>query len=303
MKNKTISICFFLFYFLFLNHFQLSGSQKDSILIDAFYRNLYDYRFQSADSVLQVINKQEISRETKSILQISYTWWQIISGDNNINKIDSLFKQIDFNISSIEERDHTSELTPTDVIQLIILFSYKSRLHNYQNNKLAGFTSFKRSFKYFEQLVPCDFPDCEMYNFIAGMYYSLGGHMSDQYSPVYFLYFDKKFADIEKGYRLLNECSKSQNNQVRTESIYFLMKLYLEVQEDPISATWYSKQLVSLYPDNLVFRYNQILTLHEQGNSVAADSAYHSLVVRSQNNKQLTTRQKLHFQEEYKKLH
>jgi len=301
--GKKTYFCFVLLsIFIFTNNYQLFGSQEDSLRIEKFYQNLYNYKFLSADSILKDMSDQKISSQITGILQISLSWWQIISGENTQDKIDSLFKRIDSNIALIEYKTQKSELSQDEILQLIVLYSYKSRLHNYQNNRLASFSAFKQSFNYFEKLIPFDSGNCDMYNFIAGMYYALGGHLHQQFSPVFILGLNRNYADTAKGYKLLKLCTLSQNKQIRTESIYFLMKLYFEAQDDPEVASTYSGQLVDQFPDNLVFRFNYVLMLYTLGKYNAAESAYQKLLKRSQMNLQLTTRQKQHFEEEYTKL-
>ena len=280
----------------------LSGAQIDSARIEKFYQDLYNYRFLSADSVIKNLKTQGASSQITGILDISLTWWEIISGKTSPGKTDSLFNAIDHETTLIENSPRNSAYSQDEILQLILLYSYKSRLHNLENNRLAGFNAFKQSFRYFEKLLPCDFGNCDMYNFIAGMYYALGGHLEQQFSPFFLLGLDRHYADTAKGYSLLRLSAASQNQQIRTESIYFLMKLYYEVQERPELAESYSQQLINQFPDNLVFRFNHILLLHDQGKMEAAESHYQKLLTSSQKNQQLTVRQKQHFQDEYRRL-
>jgi len=301
--GKKTYFCFVLLTaFIFTNNYQLFGSQEDSLRIEKFYQNLYNYKFLSADSVLMDMSDQKISSQITGILQISLSWWQIISGENTPDKIDSLFKRIDSDIALIEYKTQKPELSQDEILQLIVLYSYKSRLHNYQNNRLASFSAFKQSFNYFEKLIPCDSENCDMYNFIAGMYYALGGHLQQQFSPIFMLGLNRNYADTAKGYKLLKLGTLSQNKQIRTESVYFLMKLYFEAQDDPEVASTYSGQLVDQFPDNLVFRFNHVLMLYKLGKYSAAESAYQKLLKRSQKNMQLSAKQKQHFRDEYRKL-
>lgn len=280
----------------------LYGSQKDSLFIDSFYQILYSYKFRSADSLLQQNVRNEISSSINNLLIISYNWWKIISGENNPEAIDSLFKKIEANIKALEEKHSKTQSNQKEIVQLIFLYSYKSRLHNYQNNRLASFSAFKQSFNYFEKLNPCDTGYCDMYNFIAGMYYALGGHLQEQFSPVFLLGINRSYADKEKGYSLLEKCTHSKNKQIQIESNYFLMKLYLEVREDPVSAEKFSGELVKLYPDNLVFRFNHLLALYNQDKFDAAEKVYRNLINRADSNPQLSEKQKEHFREEYNTL-
>ncbi len=302
MKIKPFFCTVLFFYISFQLNSQVFNSQKDSLIVDRFYQGLYDYKFSTADSVLQNIRNNNISPKISNLLYISYNWWQIISGENDQDNIDSLFKKIDFNIELIKSNTGKSEPTQEEFIQLIFLYSYKSRLNNYQSNRLASFSAFKQSFNYFEELIPCDSGYCDMYNFIAGMYYALGGHLHEQFSPIFIFGLNRDYADTEKGYQLLNQCTYSKNKQIQVESIYFLMKLYFEVQDDPVSAAKYSVKLVNMYPDNLVFRFNHFLALNEQKKTTEAEMEYQKLIQYSEINKQLTLKQKKHFREEYEKL-
>lgn len=280
----------------------LVGAQIDSVRIEKFYQDLYNYRFLSADSMLKNLCKKGISSQITGILQISFSWWEIISGENSSGKIDSLFKTIDNEIALIENKPRNSVYSQNEILQLIVLYSYKSRLHNLENNRLAGFNAFKQSFKYFEELMPCDSGNCDMYNFIAGMYYALGGHLQQQFTPFFLLGIDRQCADTTRGYKLLHQSASSQNQQIRTESTYFLMKLYNEVQVKPDIAEKYSRQLINQFPDNLVFRFNHILLLYDQGKFKAAETHYQKLLTSSEKNQQLTVRQKQHFRDEYRRL-
>ena len=300
LQKKVYFLVILILTFFTING-TLTAAQIDSVRIEKFYQDLYNYRFLSADSVLKDLFKRGVPSRITGILRISLSWWEIISGENSPGKTDNLFKAIDNEIVLIENKPQNSVYDQDEILQLIVLYSYKSRLHNLENNRLAGFNAFKQSFKYFEKLMPCDSGNCDMYNFIAGMYFALGGHLEHQFSPLFLLGLDKHYADTARGYNLLHQSVTSQNQQIRTESIYFLMKLYYEVQEKPELAESYSRQLINQFPDNLVFRFNHILLLHDQGKMEAAEAHYQKLLTSLQKNQQLTPLQRQHFRDEYRR--
>jgi hypothetical protein len=271
-------------------------------MVDSFYVALYGYHFQSAEKYLQQIVKTEEDRGVVDLLEITYQWWLIISGENNPTGVEPLLTEIDRSIDHIVGKNAGSELTQGELLQLIAMYSFKSRVHNLVQNRLSSYSAFSASLDYFEQLVPCTETDCDMYNFIAGMYYSLGGFMKKEHPSLFFLTFDSKYADKEKGYELLQRGTQSENKQVQTESIYFLMKLYLDVQADPKMAAPYSEKLVSRFPENLVFRFNNLLALRGLGEIDLAEAQAKELLKLADMNKQLTERQRMHFREEIDKL-
>jgi len=186
-------------------------------------------------------------------------------------------------------------------LQLIVMYSYKSRVHNLEHSRLSSYTAYKTSLDYFEQLIPCERVSCDMYSFVAGMYYSLGGYIKKEHPSFFFLGFDTKYADQQKGFVLLSQGVKSENLQVQTESIYFFMKLYFEIENNPDVALKYSEMLIKKFPDNLVFRYNQIQILQAQGLEERLKDEYKELVVCSELNRQISKKQQVHFIEEYSK--
>jgi hypothetical protein len=301
-NTKYYLLLRFMPVFLILSGFHSAQARIDQPLIDSFYIELYNYHFLSAKSHLQEIKKTEDDQGIVDLMEITYQWWMIISGESDPLDIEPLIKKIDKSIQSIVKKKRAQELSQNELLQLIAMYSYKSRVYNLRENRLSSFTAFSNSLDYFEQVLPCEHSDCDMYNFIAGMYYSLGGFMKEEHPSLFFLAFDNRYADREKGFQLLQQGTRSKNQQVRIESIYFLMKLYLEVQEDPDRASVYSGQLVKLFPENLVFRFINILTLRGKGDFESAENEIARLLDKADKNRQLTEKQRSHFREEIDQL-
>ncbi len=271
-------------------------------LIDTFYLQLYNYRFLSADSSLKKILLTEQDQGITDLLEVTYQWWLIISGENGETSIDPLLKKIDKAIVTIEH-NHSSKHLPQDkLLQLIVLYSYKSRIHNMQHNLMSSFSAYNASLEYFEQLKPCEKVLPDMYKFIAGMYYSLGGYMKKEHPALFFFGFDDRFADQQKGYALLTEGIHSENLQVQTESTYFFMKLYADVEKNHDAALKYADKLIEKFPDNLVFRYNAIQLLHSKGANEQMQQEFNELKTRAARNIQLSEKQQSHFCREFDRL-
>jgi len=300
-NNKSHQIIITLIGVIFLSSFAVRAQTADSLSI-TFYDHLYNFRFQSADSTLKIIREQQPDPIVREMIDISYGWWLLISGENGKNHSTRLLDFIDAKILELETIKETSRLSQIEVLHMIMLYSYQARIHNHLDNKIQGFKSFRASNRYFEQLRPCDEISCDVYNLIAGLYYALTGYIQKDYPGVFRLTFTEEFADIDKGLELLGKCAESETDQIKTESIYFFMKLYLEVEEDAGKAMEYASYLVSKFPDNLVFRLNQLLILNENGDEDALEKACASFLDLTRNNNQLSERQRTHFTRECKEL-
>jgi hypothetical protein len=287
---------------LLLTAFYTVKGKVNQPMVDSFYVALYSYHFNSAEKYLQQIVKTENDRGVVDLLEITYQWWLVISGENNPSGVEPLLTKIDRSINHIVNKNTGSELTQGELLQLIAMYSFKSRVNNLARNRLSGYSAFSTSLDYFEQLAPCTDTDCDMYNFIAGMYYSLGGFMKKEHPSLFFLVFDSKYADKEKGHELLQRGIQSENLQVRTESTYFMMKLFMDVEENPAGAQRYAEMLIGKFPENLVFRFTEIELLKAQEMTEKMDNEFAALQRISAENSELSERQKQHFKEEYIKL-
>jgi hypothetical protein len=301
LRANRVAFPVFLSSALILFSFPLQAKINQS-QIDTFYLRLYNYKFFSADSILQHISSKETDQGVIDLLQITYKWWLVISGECNPSGIDPLMDKIDHSIAAIEKNNSSQKLNQDKLFQLIVMYSYKSRVHNLQHNRLNSFSAYNSSLDYFGQLIPCEKVSCDMYNFVAGMYYSLGGYMKEQYPSLYFLVFDDRYVDRQKGYTLLSQGVQSENLLVQTESIYFFMKLYSDVENNPDAALKYSEMLIHKFPDNLVFRYNQLQLLKAQGSIERMEEEFLELEERAAKNPELTEKQKIHFSEEFARL-
>jgi hypothetical protein len=296
--SSRIAVCILTSFSLNLSSLPVQA-KINQCQIDTFYLQLYNYKFLSADSSLQQIISTEKDQGIIDLLQITYQWWLVISGENNPSGIDPLLDKIERSIATIEKNKVSQKLSQDKLFQVIVMYSYKSRVHNLQHNRLSGYAAFNTSQDYFEQLVPCEKVSCDMYNFVAGMYYSLGGYMKKEHPSLFFFGFDGRYADQEKGYALLSQGIESENLLVQTESIYFFMKLCIDVENNPVAALKYSEKLIEKYPDNLVFRYNQLQILDAQGLTERMKKEFLELKERATQNTQLAEKQQVHFINEF----
>lgn len=269
----------------------MNAQQGDS-LTELFYQQLYSYHFVQAESSLKKIQSQQENDILSEMIVINYGYWMLFTGKNNSRQNAELIERIELNIHKLENDLPKNALSQENLLQLIMLYSFKSRIQYKLDNTISAIQSFRSSYLYFKRLKPCSGGECEIYNLVTGMYYVLSGHIRKDYPLLFILAFDKEFADINKGLFMLSKGIKSPILQIQTESRYFLMKLHAEVNEDPEKALIYANQLIRLFPGNLTYRIYQLGLYSELGKKQKTELAYSRFLREMKNNKQLTKNQR-----------
>ena len=76
------------------------------------------------------------------------------------------------------------------------------------------------------------------------------------------------------------------------------MKIYYEVENDARKALPYAGELIRMFPENLVFRFNQLLLFDELNMQEELRKGYDQLLELMNKNEQLTEKQRAHLLEE-----
>jgi hypothetical protein len=276
---------------LFANINPLNAQLEDS-LTELFYQQLYGYKFISAESTLAKIKERHQNDMIYEMVSINYSFWMLFTGKTDPVENDELLQRIECNIKRIESTETKKALSQENILQLIMLYSFQSRIYHKLDHTLNAVQTFRASYSYFKQMEPCLKTNCEVYNLVSGMYYVLTGYIRKDHPLIFYLAFDNELADINRGLSLLSQGVNSPILQIDIESRYFLMKLHAEVNDDPKKALVYANQLVGLFPENLTYRIYQLTLYHQLGKIQEKERAYSKFLELMKNNKQLTENQR-----------
>lgn len=299
IRNTALPV-FFVLAVIFT--FSPAHSQTGDPLAETFYQEIYKFQFESAKHTLNHIKSSTRDPLIKEMLYISYEWWMLISTDIDRHHAEYLLDRIGKNIERLDQRIKSGKLMQNDLLQMIMLYSYQSRINNHLNDQIKGFLSFRASTEYFKLLSPCSNIGCDIYNLVAGLFYTLTGYLQKEYPAIYNMTFDEGFADIPKGISLLAKCENSVISQIRTESMYFFMKLYLEVEPKFETAEVYATQLIEQFPDNLVFRLNHLTILNNLGKDEELLEACRTFLELAENLPEISEKQRIYFIHECRSL-
>ncbi|OQX96696.1 MAG: hypothetical protein B6I20_14125 [Bacteroidetes bacterium 4572_117] len=261
--------------------------------VNSFFKMLYNYKFESADSILKIIETQNLDRGYISLLHVSFKWNKILSGCDDKSSIENC---LEYTNRAIKQQLVSYNSKSTDGnYYLMFLYGYKARLSNLLGKEIYGAKYFFDGIKYLEKLDTSNSERKEFYNLAAGMYYCMIGYAYK--SHPYLIIFSKytHYADIQRGHDLLILGSNSKFSFIQVESLYFLVKIYSEVEKNNEMALNYNSKLLEKAPGNLLFNYYSIKILKSQGKILQAKQKMIDLRTFAKNNNELTHDQKEHF--------
>jgi hypothetical protein len=270
------------------------GSLKitgDNTLINCFFKSLYNFSFHEADSLVLVMKDSDMDKITLTNIRANLAWWKMLSGeaiDSNTRICDSCINE-SIRISSISKSKDTSFL-----LNIIYSYSLKARLENYRGNTLKSLIYFYKSITYIEECINNPVKD-EKLTLVSGLYFYFIDYIEHEYFIFNAVFFSFQKGDKNKGLSYLEECSLSDNEMIRTEANYFLMKIYGYTEKDYPKALDKVQILAGMHPNNLVYSLEQFKLLLKMKKKDEADLFQKSLVEKILATENLSSTQKNHF--------
>ncbi len=263
----------------------------ENLLISSFFRNLYDFSFNAADSLIVLMEGSNLDQVTFSNIKADLAWWKLLSGD----KIETNLKICNENLEeSIRTNLGNNYTDITSLFNIIFSYSLKARLENYRGNTLKAFVNFYKSAAYIEKCIDTDVPDEKLY-LVLGLYYYFIDYIENRYFILNALFFSYPKGDKNKGLIYLETCSLSDNDMIRTEANYFLMKIYADTEKEYPKALLYAQILIRQHPNNLVYCMEQFKLLLKMKKTEEARAFQKELIKGIQMAKNINYVQKNHF--------
>ena len=291
---SRIRIFFLLvFIFSFLNTcFAGNSKQSDKdAMINCFLKNMYNFSFSSADSMVMVMNESGIDNSTLLIIRANLSWWKLLSGDDvamNLRTCDSLLHE-SINLGSKIKKQNINSL-----LNIIYSYSLKARLENFKGNKLKSLIYFYKSITFINECLDIPEKD-EKLNLILGLYFYFMDYIENEYFLVNTIFFSFPKGDKKRGLMYLHGCSLSDNEMVRTEANYFLLKIYAYTEKDYSMAYQNALALTQQYPDNLVYNLEQFSLLLKMKKDIEAKAFQKKLITNILSANNINRNQKNHF--------
>ncbi|HPO64372.1 MAG TPA: hypothetical protein PKY76_00275 [Bacteroidales bacterium] len=269
----------FLLIFIAL-FFQFQGKSQNPdntvhTLEQSYFSHLYNFQFTRAYNALN----SNLPSGNYYLWRMYYQWWMLLSTNDK-----TYLSQCFANIVLYE----TNRTMPDSLKIYFEAFRLRLMLFNHQYIKAyQQAVNLADNYKsYFHQ-----FSNRDEQHLMQGLMNYLGAKAHRKYPLLFRSKSFQCFSDT-LGLTLLKQCTTSPSIFVRTEGLYFLVKIYLEIEEDYKQAYVYSTQLISLFPGNIIFGllHQKILTCLHKGNEAKIYQT--RLLDEISNNKELTESQK-----------
>lgn len=265
-------------------------SDEDS-MINCFFKNLYNFSFREADSMVVVMKDSNLDNITITNIRANLAWWKLLSGDSigtNLRICDSCIHESTESGLKNQKKDLIS------LQNMVFSYSLKARLENYRGNTLKAILYFYKSIFYINKCIDSPVKD-EKLNLVLGLYFYFIDYIENEYFMMNALLFTFPKGDKNKGLLYLENCSESDNEMIRTEANYFLLKIYANTERDYSKAYQNALFLTRQHPNNLVYGLEQFKLLLKMKKDYEAEILQRRLIEQIRSAVNINNSQKNHF--------
>jgi hypothetical protein len=133
------------------------------------------------------------------------------------------------------------------------------------------------------------YPD---FNLTSGLYNYLSDYGTRKYPFLVFYSLMYPRGNMLKGLEQLKVATQNDDEVIRTEAHYFLMKIYIELEKNYEEALYHASYLTEKHPGNLIFLYHYYQLLQLQGKAEMASEVKSDYKYQLKFNTHLSSRQK-----------
>lgn len=265
-----------------------------------YHQSLYHYDFPEAKAQLNFI--ADDTSLSGYLFQVNYLWWMIITGEQDQNNFDLCFELLENAEKLINEEAYVAN---DDQLAALLVYLFQARIHVFQNNYYKALVDYSQMLSMLKKLINMEENEnySEEEKLILGFYHYTIGKLKKKY-PVFYPYFLLlPKADFQKGKAWVLASLKSNSVLVRTEALYFLMKISLELDHDYESTQLFAHELIGLYPGNALFLFYQYRAFKELEQDENAQKVFEKISKISNEIPYLSDQQKVHFTNIIKELY
>lgn len=252
----------FVFFLLLSTSLVAQVNQKEAYYTSVM-ESVYAFEFGRADSMLRD-SPSNCDINELDILKSNLNWWLIISGEIKNEKItQSYHRSTSDVIKRLEIKQ--AELNNDELAMMLHSYFLRSRFHLLKGSYLNALKDLQNCLNYTKQTLNKS-DESESLKLGAGLYNYLIAKTYDEnllMRPALMFYPE---GNIALGLEQIKACENSKNLLIKTESRYFLMKIYNDWENDSKMSLRYCEQLCADYPSNLIFKMYRIELLKKLEN-------------------------------------
>jgi tetratricopeptide (TPR) repeat protein len=257
-------------------------------VFDAMYR----YNLPEAEKKFKKLYQTNLDPNLIDLTQANLFWWWLISGDNS-RDYDHQMSVILHRIIDRLSQKPVDKMSEEEIFTMIHSYAYLTRVDIYLERYFTGMVNLKRTLDYLKIALE-NSEKYDKYMLVSGLYNYFSAVTVAKY-PVFAPFFAlAPRSDRTKGFDLLNRCARMDNILIKNESLYYLMKINYQLEDDYKRSLDIANELIRRYPNNLIYHYHKFSILIEAGKKDEAREAYASLFKTSANAPGLNALQRNH---------
>jgi hypothetical protein len=260
--------------------FNQPGSSQTTISVEppevvAVFEAMYRYNLPEAEQKFKKLYSTKIDPNLIDLTHANLMWWWLISGDDSRdyeNQMTVVLKRI---IGRLEQKA-VEEMRPDEVFTMIHSYAYLTRVNIYLNRYFAGVVNLRHTLSYLKVALN-NSGRFDKYMLVSGLYNYFAAVTVAKY-PAFLPFFSfAPSSDRQKGFTLLNQCTKMDNLLIRNESLYYLMKINYQLEDNYKRSLEIADELLKSYPNNLIYLFHRFSILIDAGKTEEARQAYNNL--------------------------
>jgi tetratricopeptide (TPR) repeat protein len=254
---------------------QMQVSQEPPEVV-AVFEAMYRYDFTEAELKMKALTATNTDQNWIDLARVNLFWWWLISGDDSRDYDHQMSVVLQRIIGRFSNRP-VEKLSDEEVFTMIHSYAYLTRVDIYLERYFTGIVNLRHTLDYLKIALDQSFR-YDKFMFVSGLYNYFAAATLVKY-PVFTPFFAlAPRSNRALGFELLNKCSKMDNILIRNESLYYLMKINYQLEEDFDGALKISDQLIRQYPNNLIYHFHRFMILIEAGRRPQALAQYSKLI-------------------------
>jgi hypothetical protein len=242
----------------------------DSFAIEETMLALYDFDFRRADSITSGILISHPNLFVSHFSRTNFLWWQIITQPYS-SIAENQYKESISNSIALAKTNTEDLNDDQDLFYIISMYAMQARLDVKNGSYIRAMRNGRTAISLIERSRGRE----ELYSgflLTSGLYNYMTAQAATKYPflKIYSMFYPR--GNREQGLMQLKKAAQSEYLIWRTEANYFLMRLYLEMEQEPGQALYYAEWLTGKYPSNLIYQYYHLLILKELENKQAVEN-------------------------------
>ena len=225
----------------------------DKYSLQTVIRSLYHFKFIEADSIIQQLEKNYPDDYIPTMARANYLWWYMISqpADNAIRNEYTRYLE---HAEHLLSKAYSSSPADEELFFLIHVYAYRLRLELMHGGYLKAYRNVYQAMKHIGASLGREgrYP---AFLLTSGLYNYLTEHIKLNYPLFRISLLMHPRGNMSLGIKQLQMAADQDDEVLHTEARYFLMRIYLDLEDRPDKALYYASLLTNSYPENLIYLY------------------------------------------------